>query len=88
MEKSKNMKKRVCVLLWLILSMLPLSVEAAMPADTKVSVDFKSVPVATVLNAIQKQAGLSFVYSTEEAARWPKVTIRATVVPTPSRATS
>ena len=78
MEKSKNMKKRVCVLLWLILSMLPLSVEAAMPADTKVSVDFKSVPVATVLNAIQKQAGLSFVYSTEEAARWPKVTIRAT----------
>ena len=78
MEKSKDIRRRVCLLLWAMAWLLPTVSHAAMPADTKVSVDFKSVPVVTVLNAIQKQAGLSFVYSTEEAARWPKVTIRAT----------
>ena len=78
MKQSNDMQRRICVLLLAMLWLLPAISRAAMPADTKVSVDFKSVPVVTVLNAIQKQAGLSFVYSTEEAAQWPRVTIRAT----------
>lgn len=42
-----------------------------------VSVNFQSAPVITVLNAIQKQSGLSFVYSSDLAATWHDITIRA-----------
>ena len=47
----------------------------------RVSVRFKSVPVITVLNAIQQQSGMSFVYSSELAAGWPEITIQATDEP-------
>lgn len=77
MEKNKNMLQRVCLLMLTILWLIPSVSHAAKPADTNVSVDFKSVPVVTVLTAIQKQAGLSFVYSTELAAKWPRISITA-----------
>ena len=50
---------------------------AAPDIDTKVTVVIKSTPVETVLASIQKQAGLNFVYSSDLAKTWPKVTIQA-----------
>ena len=47
---------------------------AAPDIDTKVTVVIKSTPVETVLASIQKQAGLNFVYSSDLAKTWPKVT--------------
>lgn len=75
MEKSKNMFQRICLLMLTMLWLIPSVSHATRPADTNVTVDFKSVPVATVLYSIQKQAGLSFVYSTELASKWPKISI-------------
>lgn len=51
---------------------------AATPPDTKVTVNFTSSKVETVLAEIQKQSGLSMVYSSAVSAKWPKVTIKAT----------
>lgn len=77
MKKEATYVRKSCLmLLALCLWLLPATVGAA-PGDKKVSVDFKSVPVITVLNAIQKQAGLNFVYSSQLAATWPKVSITA-----------
>lgn len=50
---------------------------AATPPDTKVTVNFTSSKVETVLAEIQKQSGLSMVYSSAVSAKWPKVTIKA-----------
>ena len=42
MKQSNDMQRRICVLLLAMLWLLPAISRAAMPADTKVSVDFKS----------------------------------------------
>lgn len=68
------------VLLWIAL-MLPLSALASMPADTRVSLNAKSVPVEDVLKQLKQQSGLNFVYSSDLAKTWPKITIRATKKP-------
>ena len=52
-------------------------VSAAPDIDTKVTVSFKSASVETVLESLQKQTGLNFVYSSDLAKTWPKVTIQA-----------
>lgn len=76
------LKQRMANLLLLVLFiMLPNMAKASMPADTKVSIDFKSVSVTTVLDAIQKQSGLDFIYTADLAKLWPKVTIRASKKP-------
>ncbi len=75
MGKSNNMFQRVCLMILTTLWLMPSVSHAVRPADTNVSIDFKFVPVATVLYSIQKQAGLSFVYSTELASKWPKISI-------------
>lgn len=51
---------------------------AAAPPDTKVTLNFSSSKVETILAEIQKQSGLSMVYSSAVSAKWPKVTIKAT----------
>ena len=62
----------------IMLAVLSFSLSAAAPdIDTKVTVDFRSAPVETVLASIRQQAGLSFVYSADLAKDWPKVTIQA-----------
>ena len=75
-KEATYVRKSGLMLLAICLWLLPTAVGAA-PGDKKVSVDFKSVPVKTVLNAIQKQAGLNFVYSSQLAATWPTVSITA-----------
>ena len=44
-------------------------------AAKKVSVNFNGVTVKTVLDAIKKQTGLNFIYSTDLAKTWPKVNV-------------
>ena len=65
---------------FLALSLAFVSVATALAApdiDTKVTVSFNSAPVETVLASLQKQTGLNFVYSSDLAKTWPKVTIQA-----------
>lgn len=78
--KAINRKWRICCLLMLITLGIT-TVKAQAPAAKTVNINFKSVPVATVLNAIQKQTDLNFVYSSTLAATWPKVTVRASKKP-------
>jgi TonB-linked SusC/RagA family outer membrane protein len=40
-----------------------------------VSMSLKAVPVKTVLDQLKKQTGLNFIYSTDLAKTWPKVSI-------------
>ncbi|MBQ1673392.1 MAG: hypothetical protein II064_04810, partial [Bacteroidales bacterium] len=66
------------VLLALSLTVLTVVTAAAAPdLDTKVTVNYQSAPVETVLASLQKQTGLNFVYSSDLAKTWPKVTIQA-----------
>lgn len=46
-------------------------------AAKKVSVNFNGVTVKMVLDAIRKQTGLNFIYSTDLAKTWPKVNVQA-----------
>ena len=65
---------------FLALALAFVSVATALAApdiDTKVTVSFNSAPVETVLASLQKQTGLNFVYSSDLAKTWPKVTIQA-----------
>jgi len=78
--KAINRKWRICCLLVLITLGIT-SAKAQAPAAKTVNINFKSVPVATVLNAIQKQTDLNFVYSSTLAATWPKVTVRSSKKP-------
>ena len=70
----------VCKKVLLALSLVVLTVVTAAAApdlDTKVTVNYQSAPVETVLASLQKQTGLNFVYSSDLAKTWPKVTIQA-----------
>ena len=49
------------------LCLLSTSAFAKAPADQKISINMKSVPVEQVFNEIHKQAGLDFFYSSELA---------------------
>lgn len=81
MEK-KNQKKLTfaMAMLWIAL-MLPLSASASLPSDKKVTLNAKSVSVEDVFKQIKQQSGLNFVFSSDLAKTWPKVTIRATKKP-------
>ena len=72
---------RRLMLLTLLLFASSVTVFAAMPADTPVSINFKSEQVTTVLKEVQKQSGLNFFYSTEVSKEWPRITIRMTKKP-------
>ena len=66
------------VLLTFAVALVSLAAAAAAPdLDTKVTVNYQSAPVETVLASLQKQTGLNFVYSSDLAKTWPKVTIQA-----------
>ena len=81
MKKPSIIKNSFFALLACLLSLHALTARAAMPADTQVSINVKGVTVGQVLDEIQKQSGLSFVYADELAATWPKITLRATKKP-------
>ena len=70
---------RACRLLLLMLFAAIVHTAAAQtPTQKRITVNFKSAPVETVLNEIQKQTGLNFFYRSELTKSWPKITIRAT----------
>jgi len=73
--KSKVVQKLLLTLALTVLTVL--GAAAAPDLDTKVTLSFRSAPVETVLASLQKQTGLNFVYSSDLAKTWPKVTIQA-----------
>ena len=78
MMQEKHQKRFISSLLLLTLLLLPISGRAAMPADTRMSIDVKSVPVEQVLNEIHRKAKIDFFYDANLAKEWPKITLRAT----------
>ena len=82
MKQKRHLKRFVGSLLLLAaLLLIPGNARAAMPADTKMSIDVKSVPVEQVLNEIHRKAKLDFFYDAELAKNWPRITLRATNKP-------
>ena len=69
---------RQLTLLTLMLLFASVTVKAAMPADTPVSINYKSESVVNVLKDVQRQSGLNFFYSAELAKEWPRITIKLT----------
>ena len=74
MKQDKHLWRMLCLAL---LTVVAVAVHAATPADTEVTISFRSAPAETVLEAIQKQTGLNFVYDATQAKEWPSVTIEA-----------
>ncbi len=72
---------RQLTLLTLMLLLASVTVKAAMPADTPVSINYKSESVVNVLKDVQRQSGLNFFYSAELAKEWPRITIKLTKTP-------
>lgn len=75
MNKGKQLQRVLCTVVFVFAFTIA---KAMMPADTKVTLDYKSVSVETVFQHIQKQSGLNFVYTSELARSWPKISIKAT----------
>jgi len=71
------MKKTSILKVLLLLLLTPLIAWAQPPQDKKISIDYKDATVEKVLQDIQKQTGLSFVYRMELVRTWPKITIKA-----------
>lgn len=72
---------RQLMLLTLMFLFASVTVKAAMPADTPVTINYKSAPVANILKDVQRQSGLNFFYSADLAKEWPRITIKLTKTP-------
>ncbi|MBQ9571541.1 MAG: hypothetical protein IJR30_09250, partial [Prevotella sp.] len=72
---------RHLMLLTLMFLFASVTVKAAMPADTPVTINYKSAPVANILKDVQRQSGLNFFYSADLAKEWPRITIKLTKKP-------
>lgn len=72
---------RHLMLLTLMFLFASVTVKAAMPADTPVTINYKSAPVANILKDVQRQSGLNFFYSADLAKEWPRITIKLTKTP-------
>ena len=82
MKKTELLRGiRQLMLATLLLLSASVTAMAAGPADTPVSINFKSEQVTTVLKEVQRQSGLNFFYSAELAKEWPRITIRMTKKP-------
>ena len=79
MRREKHQTQWVCSLLLLTtLLFLPVCMHASMPADTRMSINVKSVPVTQVLDEIHRKSGLDIVYNSDMAKEWPRITINMT----------
>ena len=78
MMQKKHQERLISSLLLFTLLLFPINGRAAMPADTRMSIDVKSVPVEQVLNEIHRKAKIDFFYDANLAKEWPKITLRAT----------
>ena len=74
-EKQVNVISRLTLLVMLFASSISMS--AMKPADSKVTIDFKSAAVPAVLQELKKQSGVNFFYSDELAKGWPRITVSA-----------
>lgn len=68
--------KLICLGLTAVMLLMHAAVcRAAMPADTKMSINVSSVPVEQVLKEIHNKAKIDFVYDAELSKNWPKVSL-------------
>lgn len=70
------MKQILRTLALLCFALLPLSASAQQAASKQVSLDLKGVSVKTFFAEVKKQTGLNFIYDADQAATWPKVSIK------------
>lgn len=70
------MKQILRTLALLCFALLPLSASAQQAASKQVSLDLKGVSVKTFFAEVKKQTGLNFIYDADQAASWPKVSIK------------
>ncbi len=75
-KETRSNIRGLLLLLIVMFMFLPSGVNAEVPQDKIISVDYKSTLVETVLQDIQKQTGLSFVYRVELVKTWPRITVR------------
>lgn len=75
--RESQVKTMSRLLLLLLCLMVSAGMSAREPVDTKITIDFKSAAVPTVLQEIKQQSGVNFFYSDELARTWPSVTIAA-----------
>ena len=73
--KKVNATRRMVVLL--LMTLLTLSVSAQSVKDKTVTLDMTQVTVKQFFAEVKKQTGLNFIYSTELAKTFPKVTVKA-----------
>ena len=73
--KKINATRRMVVLL--LMTLLTLSVSAQSVKDKTVTLDMTQVTVKQFFAEVKKQTGLNFIYSTELAKTFPKVTVKA-----------
>ena len=78
MKEQRRQPSFRVVLLAVFGFLLPALAYAAGPADTKMSINVKSLPVEQVLDEIHRKAKLDFFYDAGLAKNWPKVTLRMT----------
>ena len=78
MKEERRNQFLLTVALAFMLIMIPGRGWAAMPADTRMSINVKSVSVEQVLDEIHRQAKLDFFYDASQAKNWPKVTLKLT----------
>lgn len=62
------------VMTWLLACSV--QVYAGQPADTKVTIEVRQASAESVLRMIQKETGLSFLYSADVAKTWPAITLK------------
>lgn len=62
------------VMTWLLACCV--QVRAGQPADTRVTIEVRQASVESVLRMIQKETGLSFLYSADVAKTWPVITLK------------
>lgn len=80
-KRKKTGLFSMLLLCLMILMVFPMAVKAQVPQNKIISIDYKSASVENVLQDIQMQTGLSFLYRVELAKTWPKITIKATNKP-------
>ncbi len=80
MEERRGKGSRFMLSLAIVLCLLPAFAFAVAPVENgkKVTLDLKSATVKEFFDALRKQTGLSFVYSTEQTKALKPITIKVT----------
>lgn len=71
------MKKFITAVALVVMSLSDICAAALPPADAKVTVNFVDIPAEQVLKEVSRQSGLNIVYKSENARKWPKITVKA-----------